>query len=352
MDAKSLKIGVNLGGWLSQYKYYDLKHFNSFITETDIQRIAEWGFDHIRLPIDYPVLEDDALPGIYKASGFNLIEKCIDWCQNNGLRLVLDLHKAPGYSFTNTLETDSAGTNSLFLDPAMQSRFINFWVEFARRYKGQLKDLLVFELLNEMVLPDSAPWNGLAQKTIDRIRAIDPERLIIIGGNRYNAPDELVNIAVEPDSNLLYTFHSYEPMVITHQLAPWVRPLRKFKRSVDYPGIAEGLAEFLEANPEYKPEYERSARGEINKALLQTALQPALDFTTSTGQPTYCGEFGVIDRAPLQTRINWTRDIIAIMKSHDIGYAYWSYKAMDFGLVDQKGNVVSDELVRIVSGKA
>jgi aryl-phospho-beta-D-glucosidase BglC (GH1 family) len=61
--------GVNLGGWLSQYRRYEHDHFRTFITRRDIEQIAAWGFDHIRLPVDYPVLESDeaALQNLLKS---------------------------------------------------------------------------------------------------------------------------------------------------------------------------------------------------------------------------------------------------------------------------------------------
>lgn len=34
-----------------------MKHF---VKEDDIRNIADWGLDHIRLPIDYNVIEDEA----------------------------------------------------------------------------------------------------------------------------------------------------------------------------------------------------------------------------------------------------------------------------------------------------
>ena len=55
---KGFQKGVNLGGWISQFKEYDLNHFSSFITEKDISDIASLGFDHVRVPVDYNVLED------------------------------------------------------------------------------------------------------------------------------------------------------------------------------------------------------------------------------------------------------------------------------------------------------
>jgi endoglucanase len=63
----------------------------------------------------------------------------------------------------------------------------------------------------------------------------------------------------------------------------------------------------------------------------------------------YCGELGAIDRAPVQTRINWTRDMIDVLNDLKIGYAYWSYTQMDYGLVDTSGTLVNDELLRIVT---
>ena len=60
--------GVNLGGWISQYRNYDHTHFQTFIKREDIAQIASWGMDHVRLPVDYPVLEDDTAPFDYKES--------------------------------------------------------------------------------------------------------------------------------------------------------------------------------------------------------------------------------------------------------------------------------------------
>jgi hypothetical protein len=49
------------------------------------------------------------------------------------------------------------------------------------------------------------------------------------------------------------------------------------------------------------------------------------------------------------TRLNWTRDFISLLDEFDIGRAYWTYKALDFGLVDGDGRVVNQELIELVS---
>ena len=33
--------GVNLGGWISQFRKYDKAHFDSYITEEDIRKVNE-----------------------------------------------------------------------------------------------------------------------------------------------------------------------------------------------------------------------------------------------------------------------------------------------------------------------
>ncbi len=58
---KGFMHGINLGGWLSQCSEYTESHYNSFIKEDDIRNIADWGLDHVRLPIDYNVIEDENL---------------------------------------------------------------------------------------------------------------------------------------------------------------------------------------------------------------------------------------------------------------------------------------------------
>ena len=90
----------------------------------------------------------------------------------------------------------------------------------------------------------------------------------------------------------------------------------------------------------------------MDEQFLRRELQPAIDFIQQTGQPLYCGEFGVIDSAPRTSRLNWYRDFVSLLREYKIGRACWSYKLMNFGLVDQNGQVVDEELVKIVSAPA
>jgi aryl-phospho-beta-D-glucosidase BglC (GH1 family) len=343
MDRKTLQVVVNLGGWLSQYPARDPRHFDSFITAEDIKRVAGWGFDHIRLPVDYPLLEDEPRAGGPSRNGWEYLESCLGWCQENHLSVILDLHKAPGYTFQAPVESP------LFADPALQERFLALWQTLTHRFCAEMEDGLAFELLNEVFLPTSDPWNALVRRAVAMIRTEDSQRLIVIGANRYNAPGELSNLEIIPDPNILFTFHFYAPLVVTHQRAPWIQALLQYDRAVDYPGFAPGLEVFLQAHPEHRNRLGAEVGKRFDWKYLQSELQPSLEFSQRTNQPTYCGEFGVYEQADPTTRQNWTRDVIDLLHGFGIGRAYWTYKAMDFGLVDKDGQVVSQELIAIIS---
>ena len=51
--------GVDLGGWFSQCDHSE-ERYDTFITKEDFSIIKGWGCDHVRLPIDYELLEDEA----------------------------------------------------------------------------------------------------------------------------------------------------------------------------------------------------------------------------------------------------------------------------------------------------
>jgi endoglucanase len=347
MTFDKFDCGVNLGGWISQYQKFDKEHFDTFITGQDIEQIAGWGMDHVRLPVDYPVLEDDDQPFAYRPQGLRYIDDCLEWCQARGLGLVLDLHKAPGYSFTETLTNGDPRLNTLFAGGVEQERFLKLWEMFAKRYQD-VREGLAFELLNEIVLPDSEPWNRLAGKALQVIRSVDAERTVIIGGNHYNSAEGLQSLAVVNDPNVVYTFHFYEPMLFTHQKAHWNTATLRYNQELDYPGPFTNLKGFIEKHSEFKPVYAHLVDRFMDRAMLEQYLQPALDFQLRTGKKLYCGEFGVIETTPMQSQVRWLEDFTSLLRQHHIGYAMWSYKQMDFGLVDGAGQVIDEKLLNVI----
>lgn len=339
---KGFTAGVNLGGWISQFSSLSKEHFDTFIVEDDIKQIASWGMDHVRLPIDYMVIEDDKEPFVYKEEGFAYVDQCIKWCEKHNLNIILDLHRAAGYSFNSLSE------NQLFEDETLQKRFVSLWQAFAKRYK-EYGGGLVFELLNEIVEPNSDRWNKLSKKAVEGIREIDKDRLIIIGGNHYNSVNTLHELQVIDDENLVYTFHFYEPHILTHQKASWEPLLKDLEFKVPYPAGPDLYEKYQSKSENFRRTYTLDKT--VDKDYLRKYLQPALDFAKERDVAIYCGEFGVIDHADMESNINWHNDLIDLLIEHNIGRAVWTYKLMSFPMVDKNSKVRNEELIKVISKK-
>lgn len=330
--------GINLGGWLSQSSLAK-KHLDTFITPKDIQRIAAMGVDHVRLPIDFELIEDEE--GNIRESGYAYIQNAIDWCLDAGLNVVLDLHKTAGYVFD-----DSEYSSGFFSSEKLQSRFVNLWNKLAGRF-GKYYEHVAFELLNEIVDEKCADkWNEIAKRAIRTIRTIAPKVWIIVGGTRSNSVISVKELGRPYDNRIVYTFHCYEPLIFTHQAAYWVENMPSDYR-VDYP---ETVKFYLSENYRlidraYAYPIEHLADMTCGKDFFKSFFLEALEVAEQYDVPLYCGEYGVIDQASPEATLRWFQDIHAIFEKYGISRAVWSYKEMNFGLIDRHYAPIYEKLL-------
>lgn len=310
-----IRRGVNLGGWLSQCDY-SADRLNNFIKAEDFARIASWGLDHVRIPVDYNVLEDDC--GGYDAPGWERLDFALAQCDRHGLKAVIDLHKTAGFSFDNgEMET------GFFADEAYQQRFCRLWEQIARRY-GHLSDRVVFELLNEVTSPDFIDvWNRVAKEAIGRIRVYAPNTLILVGSYHNNSAPAVPALDAPADDRVIYNFHCYDPLHYTHQGAYWVDVLDK---AVRVPFAECGATE----------EY------------FEAVFAPAIEAAERNHTTLYCGEYGVIGIVPTADALAWFKVINAVFERHGIARCVWSYRAMDFGVGDARWDGLRDELLKVL----
>ncbi|MBR1582707.1 MAG: cellulase family glycosylhydrolase [Spirochaetales bacterium] len=326
---EGFRRGVNLGGWISQFKEYDVNHFNSFITEKDIEDIASLGFDHVRVPVDYNVLEDEQ--GNAMESGFRYLDNCRLWCEKHGLNMLIDLHECFGYSF-DPLKKDM-DRRKFFYDEVLQKRFFSLWEKIADRFKGY-PDQVAFEPLNEVVLFEvKDAWNGILRKYIKLIRSIAPESYIVVGGVFYNSVMTVAWLDVPVDPKIVYNFHCYEPIVFTHQGAYWQEQMPLDFR-IGYPKSVE---EYRQKHREIYRDTDGAVfmdgLSEMGVGFFERIFEPAVAKAEKDNVALYCGEYGVIDKADNNSKKLWLKDINQAFDKYAIGRALWNYKEKDFGLV-------------------
>ena len=323
--------GVNLGGWLSQFDEGTEEHFNTFITEEDIRRIAGLGLDHVRVPVDYTVIETEEGEPI--EAGYRHIDDCVRWCRETGLHMILDIHKTFGYSF-DPLDKDDK--TIFFTDPGRQQRFLDMWRTIAKRYSKDT-DVVAYELLNEIVAVEVRDlWNGIALRAVSAIREFAPDTWVIFGGVNYNAVTAVPWLADTPDRKVAYTFHCYEPFIFTHQGAYWVDGMPLDFR-IGYPKTVE---EYREATKIVDPACTYTIFNEdirpIGTEFFDGLFTPALETAKERDIPLYCGEYGVIDRADREDAVRWLTDIHEIFEKYSIGRALWNYKEKDYGIAGEE----------------
>ncbi len=335
------KKGINLGGWLSQCEHYK-EHYDTFIQESDIERISSWGLDHVRVPIDYELIETES--GEYKEEGFVYIDNCLEWCRKYGLNMILDLHKTAGYSFDEY--EDSA---NFFESEKLQRRFIALWEQLAKRY-GKYESRLSFELLNEIVDKDAAYiWNAIAKRAIETIRESAPTIKILIGGVKNNSVCMITLLDMPYDENIVYNFHFYEPTVFTHQSAYWVKKM-PLDFSISYPNeyseILSKTHEFLPS--EHSDILSNLTIDKLDKHFFENVIWEAIQVANERNAALYCGEYGVIDKAELSSTLSWYSDINSTFEKYGISRAAWTYKGKDFGITDSHYAPIFDRLIKLL----
>ena len=338
-EFKGFSHGVDLGGWYSQCNHTK-ERYDNFIKEEDFAVIAGWGLDHVRLPIDYELVEDDK--GNYKEEGFDRIRFAIDTAIKNKLNVVLDLHKTYGYSFSQEY-----GESGFFDNEEYQERFYKLWEKLAKEF-SVYGDVVAFELLNEVTSKEySDSWNRISTECIKRIRTIAPNAYILLGGYYNNSIIALKDLAMPVDDHVVYNFHCYDPLIFTHQGAGWVNGMDLgFRLPIDatYGEMAKACKDMLGMEGEIGPDPD----GKLSSEYFDKCFAEAVSIAEERNVPLYCGEYGVIENATPEDTLKWYEMISASFNKFNIGRAAWSYRSMNFGLSDERLSGVRDKLIKLL----
>ncbi len=232
------------------------------------------------------------------------LDRVLPACEKYGLMVALDLHSPPGGRQTSGGYAGS--DNGLFTSAACQQHFVELWQEIARKYK-ETPVIWGYDLANEPVEsfgPDNlADWQELAERAAKAIRAIDPQRTIIVEPPNWGSPDGLREFEPIDVPNVVYSVHMYVPHGFTHQNVHGATTPKV------YPGQIDGKM--------------------WDKKQLEEALQPAIDFQKMYNVHMYIGEFSAIRWAPDNSAYRYLKDVIDICEAHDWDWSYHAFREWD-----------------------
>jgi endoglucanase len=249
--------GMGLGGWMLQEGYmletsdfagpqYKIKEtieklvgsdvteqfydrwLANYCTKIDIDSMAAWGFNSIRLPIHYNLftlpIEDEPVKGTdtWLVKGFDMVDELLEWCTANEIYLIFDLHAAPGGQGKDANISDyNPDKPSLWESDENKRKTVALWKKIAERYANH-EWVGGYDLINEPnwdvdnagnqngcnCNSNTAIWN-LYKDIINAIRTVDTNHLVILEGNCWgNNYNGLPNVKTF-DTNLVLSFHKY-----------------------------------------------------------------------------------------------------------------------------------------------
>lgn len=305
--------GLGLGGWMlqegymlktadfagPQYKikekiaeligeegkneFYEAYHKNG-ITKSDIDSLAKWGFNSIRLPMHYNLytlpIEKEPVKGenTWLDEGFKMTDDLLKWCAHNKIYLILDLHALPGGQGKDANISDyDSSKPSVWESEENQQKTVALWKKLAEKYKNE-PWIGGYDIINEPNWAftgknpngtdetSNAPLRKLSIEITKAIREVDQKHMVIIEGNgwgnNYNGMFPLW------DDNMVLSFHKY-----------WT----------------------------------------YNN---QGAIQQILDFRKQYNVPVWLGETGENSNV-------WFTEIIELLDKNNIGWAFWPMKKID-----------------------
>jgi hypothetical protein len=230
------------------------------------------------------------------------LDAALPHCARHGLHVVVDLHSPPGGKATVSGYVGS--DDRLFTDRACQEKFVEVWRRIAKRYRDA-RPIWGYDLANEpvetFVEEGCDDWPALAERATRAVRAIDPRRAIIVEPADWGGPEALRDFAPLPVSNVVYSVHMYVPGAFTHQKVH--NPQGPEYR---YPGRIEGR--------------------QWDKAQLEAALQPAMEFQRQHGVHLYIGEFSAIRWAPEGSAARYLKDVIEIFEAQGWDWSYHAFR--------------------------
>lgn len=295
--------GIGLGGWMLQEPYmlklsgiataqYDIinkidsligkerreefysHYLDNMVTARDIDSLAAWGFNSVRLPMHYNLFtlpsenESDTGTNTWIKRGFELTDSLLSWCRKNRMWLILDLHAAPGGQGNDKPIADVDTTRqNLWESERNRLKTIALWKKLAERYAGE-EWIGGYDLINETNYPleGNIALRQLLTDITKAIREVDNNHIIFIEGNHFAT--DFNGLTPPWDDNMAYSFHKY-----------WS------------PTTTETIQAFLDIRDEHNV-------------------------------PLWMGESG-------ENKTDWYVSARSLFESNNIGWAWWTLKKLD-----------------------
>ncbi len=379
--------GLNLDIWVTwpeEHRWDDedavlpFPEWRRTLDEAGLARLKADGFDFMRMPVDpSPFLSQTAAR--FHDRLYDEVLEAARMVNRAGLKVIVDLHLFPAGS------NRSIGMSEVMDDPALFDRYLEVVRRLAATLKREDPAMLALELMNEPVT-DCEPGENLWPERLRRLhaaaRAAATRLTLVLSGGCWGSAEGLARLdpRAVPDDNVLWSFHSYAPFLLTHQGATWTGDFIPYITGLPFPLHEVGKAE-LDATLEAIRDRIRTEAPLLRRAGLLAYLDEQVA-TVDTKEKLdavmdepfriveewagrhgidprdiLLGEFGMIRQEwqddhvmPAKSRAAYYRAMIGLAERHGFAWSMWSYGGA-FGVVEEfEGRKVEADVLEVVRG--
>jgi hypothetical protein len=306
-------------------------------TQADFDKLAAMGANYVN--ISHPGLFTETPPYVLDPVMQNNLDQLLAEIAQADLFAVISFRTGPGRNEFIFLDEEDPGwlgfskdINFIWPDPndpsqqdeqkaqAAQDGWVAMWRYTAQRYQNNPVvvgyDLMVEPNSNRLLdIWDPAgfypayantlyDWNQLHPRLSAAIREVDPDTPILTGGLSYSSIYWLPYLQPTADSYTVYTVHTYEPFVYTHQDPPL---------DLGYPGTFDADGD--------------GQNDTVNQTWLDNLLAPVDDFKTTYHAPVAINEFGLKRWEPGAAQ--YMADQMALFEQRGLNQALWLWAPAD-----------------------
>lgn len=380
------KRGINLDIWVTwpdesrwgeREALLPFPEWRKSLGAAGLEALQAAGLDFVRMPVDpSPFLSPkaEALRGELVAS----VVESARMINAAGLKVIVDLHLFPAGS------NRSVGMAQVMDDPALFDRYLDLVREIGRALSKEDPERVAFELMNEPTVgcsgDEQRAWEERLAKLFAAARSSATRLTLVLTGSCWGSAEGLAALDPKmiPDKNVIWSFHSYAPFLLTHQGATWTGDFAPYVTGLPYPPQSAPRDE-LEATLERirgkiraeAPLMRRSGLlayldelvAEVDtkeelEALVEKPFATVAAWADRHGissDEVILGEFGMIRQEygehfvmRPEWRAAYYRDAIGHAEKHGFAWSMWSYGGA-FGVVESfEGKAAEPDVLDMV----